>query len=48
MDEHFLRMMNMKEDWDNDDIEEFNSEANRIYRDKGLVKCYNCGRAFFI
>jgi hypothetical protein len=48
MDDYFLRMMNLKEEWNLDEIEEFNNEANRIYREKGLVKCYNCGRAFFI
>jgi hypothetical protein len=48
MDDYYLRMMNLKEEWNLDEIEEFNNEANRIYREKGLVKCYNCGRAFFI
>jgi hypothetical protein len=40
--------MSDKDDWTAIEIEHFNEEATRIYRDKGLVKCTNCGRAFFV
>lgn len=40
-------MINTKEDWTNEEIEEFNQHANGNYRDNAMVQCENCKRKFF-
>ena len=39
-------MINNKENWTLEEIEQFNNRATTDYRDKAMVQCPNCGRKF--
>lgn len=39
-------MINSKEDWTLEEINEFNERATENYRNKALVQCRNCKRKF--
>ena len=42
-----LEVINSKEDWTEEEIEDFNKHANNNYRDNAMTQCPNCKRKFF-
>lgn len=41
-----LELIKSKVNWSLEEIEAFNNEASKNYRDKAMVSCENCGRRF--